>query len=201
MKKIFHHLFSLTLLTTTISVQAADGIQFSDIYKNGGKIPPNSPVLVPQISPNDQVLGGELFNPTLAEFKESKASNNNSPSGLLVGDEKAPNRVSRLQSDLSTQIQQQYFFKHAQHSKVESVIADDMRITTGGKGDIWISTRIDKIYPAQWNSSQKKSKHQCADIAMRMTHDQVPLKTEDGIKYVTFWQDFKQKVCHSKDDD
>jgi len=198
MKKLLISALATSLSCFAISAQANDGINLIEVLKNGGEFPKNSPVLVPKISPNDEVLGGELFQPTLVEFKKSKVSNDNTPSGLLIGDELPPNRVSRLQNDLGTQIEQQYFFKYAQHSKLETEIADDMRLTTGGKGDVWISTRIDKIYAAQWNTPEKKSKYQCADIAMRMTHDEVPLITASGTKYVTFWQDFKKQVCQSK---
>lgn len=201
MIKLLSSALMLSIMAVTSSTNANEGILFSDVWKNGGEFPKDHPLLKPKISPDDKVLGGELFQPTLEEFKQSKLSNNNTLSGLLYEDEVPPNRVDRVQSDLSTQIEQQYFFKYAQHSKIDDSIADDMRTTTGGKGDIWISTRIDKIHPAKWNSEKKKSEHQCADVAMRMTHDEVPLKTDVGIKYVTFWQDFKQQICHSKDVD
>ena len=201
MKKLLISMLATSLSCFAFSVNANDGINLVKVLKNGGEMPKNHPALEPKISPNDDVLGGELFQPTLVEFKKTKVSNDNTPSGLLIGDEPPPNRVSRLQNDLGTQIEEQYFFKKAQHSKLEAEIADDMRITTGGKGDIWVSTRIDKNYPVQWNSPEKKSKHQCVDVAMRMTHDEVPLTTASGVKYVTFWQDFKKQVCQSKDED
>lgn len=201
MKKLLISVIATSISCIAFSAYANQGIVMLDVLKNGGEFPKNSPILEPKVSPNDEVLGGELFQPTLVDFKKTKVSNDNTLSGLLVGSELPPNRVSRLQKDLGTQIDQQYFFKYAQHSKLEAEIADDMRLTTGGKGDIWISTRIDKIYPVQWNSPQKKSKYQCADVAMRMTHDEVPLTTASGVKYVTFWQDFKKQVCQSTDED
>ncbi len=197
----------IPLLVVGVSVGAAatattnknEGVSAIDLWTKGDQ--PNHPLHQPLQAGGEKVMGAELFSPTLDEFIAKKMSNNNTPSGLLVpkGDDvdPVPNRISRELEEFNTSTEQQYFFKYAQHSKLVGENADSMRKGTSGKGDIWVSSRIDKVYPLEKTANTTS---QCADIVVRVTHYQVPRKAYHGAseELVTFWQDFKRKVCQTQ---
>lgn len=185
----------------TATSNSGKGFSLVELWEQGGQ--PNHPMHQPLQAGGEQPLNAELFSPSLDNFIAKKMSNNNTPSGLLVdksedGD-KAPNRISRELEEFSGMVDNQYFFKYAQHAKLLGDHADGMREATKGKGDIWVSTRIDKIHPIE---KTKSSSSQCADIVFRLTHFDVPRKTYLGgeDERVTFWQEYKKKVCQGTSD-
>lgn len=211
-KKVLNFLLKkwyLPLLVAGVSVASIvtattnrnEGVSVIELWEKGDQ--PNHPIHQPLQAGGEKPLNADLFNPSLEEFIAKKMSNNNTKSGLIVdmtedGD-KAPNRISRELEEYKDMTEQQYFFKFAQHAKLVGEQADGMRKGTGGKGDIWVSTRIDKVYPIE---KTKNTEAQCADVVFRLTHFDVPRKTYVGgaDELVTFWQDFKRKVCQGRTD-
>lgn len=186
--------------TVTATSNRNQGMSLIELWEKGGD--PNHPMHQPLQVEGEKVLGGEDFKPSLDEFIAKKMSNNTTPSGLVVdksGDgDTAPDRISRELDEFAKIADWQYFFKYSQHAKIVGDHADGMREGTSGKGDIWVSTRIDKVYPIE---KTKNTESQCADIVMRVTHYDVPRKTHLGgpDEFVTFWQDFKKKVCQGRE--
>lgn len=180
----------------TATTHKTQGMSLIELWQKGDQ--PNHPMHQPLQAGGETVMGANLFTPSLDEFIAKKMSNNNTPSGLLVdksedGD-KPPTRTSREVEGFAQMVNDQYFFKYAQHAKLVGEYADSMREGTSGKGDIWVSTRIEKIHPVE---KTKSTSSQCADVVFRLTHYKVPRKTHLGgeDELVTFWQEFKNTVC------
>lgn len=182
----------------TATTNRNEGMSLVELWEKGDQ--PTHPMHQPLQAGGEKVMGNELFSPSLDEFIAKKMSNNITPSGLLFDKSpdagKMPARISRESEEFLTMVDDQYFFKYAQHTKLIGDHADSMREGTSGKGDIWVSTRIDKIHPIKKNKSDSS---QCADVIFRMTHFKVPRKTHMGgeDELVTFWQDYKKTVCQS----
>lgn len=188
-----------TAVTATANRNNQKEISALELWEKGDA---NHPVHQPRQAGGEKVLDAELFKPSLEEFIAKKMSNNTTPSGLIYdksdGSEPAPSRISRELAEFEKMTEQQYFFKYAQHAKLIGDHADAMRKGTSGKGDIWVSSRIDKIYPVQ---KTQNTETQCADIVFRLTHFDVPRKPFLGAadESVTFWQEFKRQICQSKE--
>jgi hypothetical protein len=183
----------------TATTHSYQGMSMFDLWQKGDN--PNLAIHQPLQAGGSVVKDGQLFNPSLEEFIAKKMSNNNTKGNLIVDSaedaDKAPNRISRELPEFNQMVDQQYFFKYSQHTKLIGDQADNMRKGTSGTGDIWVSTRIDKVYPIE---KTKNTEAQCADVIFRITHFDVPRKTHLGgeDESVTFWQDFKRKVCQGR---